>query len=451
MARSRLFLLLLLVSFVVFSTATTRNRFSQKEQTKGSQSSDRHRHDRTDLPDFHKHEIQHNLNQHKTTEHVGWNTTPHNQAHARSKTYATSSPKNSTRHFGGKQSSANSTNLNSGSRYRSTTQEPLHKVRNETQGKQMHNSTALGQRNSNVTVLQPKLNNFNNSTKNGTYVKQVGNFTLGQKNSNVTHFERKNSTSIHNNSTSMEQKQKFTNQSSNPYLSQPDAQDTSNSYNSWYQESHKRNAGTTHINYGPTTYVYNNPEPPTYHYTPKDYGDDDFGFYLGYALGKAASPTIHHDHYVVHHYHHNSNGVPKQVAATPNAVVACPNGNAFCSQNTEAMCLSNGTIMCVAKPEILVLCPNTTQQYCVQTVISNFNSTKHTKTINVPCVTNAVLYGNVVNQNNTVLLQDSTSASPVLYCVTVVAQPVARKPDAAVLYDEVKKSVLYFIKKAFGF
>lgn len=221
----------------------------------------------------------------------------------------------------------------------------------------------------------------------------------------------------------------------------------SHDYSSWYQPPQ---SGNTHVNFDPVTNVDNNPGQNTYHYTSKDYGYDDFGFYLGYALDKASSPQVeehhhHYDHYVVHHYHHNRNSVPKQVSITSNAVVECPNGAAFCSQNTDALCLSNGTIMCVAKPQILVPCPGASDKYCVKSVIPNLNSTDSaTKIIHVPCVSNATIHGGTVNFSLV------ASESSILYCVTVIAEPAVKKPDALVLYDAAKKSLFRFITRAFG-
>lgn len=275
-----------------------------------------------------------------------------------------------------------------------------------------------------------------------------------------------------------------------------------NDYSSWYHQPYS--GGTTHINYGPVNYMQGGYPSygSSYHYTSSDVGSGALGFFLGYGLGRITSPsysfghynpssTYHYDHYTVHHYYHNKETIPQQLTVPPNTVVACVgNSSLLCPPNTAALCMSNGTIMCVAKPETLIRCPDNSGAYCVQSAIPNLNTTATTPTagqnnvtnttiINIPCISNATLYGNLTYQNNSIVLQDGRNLTvsnnttntthqnatlnntvailppanennPIVFCITVIAEPAVKKPDAAVLYDKIRGNALHFFTKALG-
>lgn len=269
-----------------------------------------------------------------------------------------------------------------------------------------------------------------------------------------------------------------------------------NDYSSWYRQPHSP-GGTTHINYGPVNYMHGYPSyGSSYHYTSSDTGSGTLGFFLGYGLGRLTSPSYyysqyhpsdnvyHYDHYTVHHYYHNKETVPQQLTVPPNTVVACAgNSSLFCPPNTVALCMSNGTIMCVAKPETLIRCPDNSGAYCVQSAIPQLNSTtpttgqNNTTIINIPCISNATLYGNLTYQNNSIVIKDDRNSTlsgnatslvpnnsshqnasghvqpnsnPVVFCITVIAEPAVKKPDAAVLYEKIRGNTLHFIANALG-
>lgn len=252
----------------------------------------------------------------------------------------------------------------------------------------------------------------------------------------------------------------------------------SNNWGGSYQSHHQ------HVNYGPVTYVQNPGYSgySNYHYSSHDYGSGDYGFFLGYALGRLGSPSysyhsytpFYSDHYVVHHYHHNRESVPKEITVQPNTVVACAgNASVLCSSHTTALCMSNGTIMCVAKREETVPCQNDPSAVCIKTEIPCINKTqpgcedKNTTVINLPCVSNATVFGNLTFTNNSIVLSDPvnvTSVSgtnnnvltvkdtriPNLFCITVIAEPSVQKPNPDAVYEKVKETFTGFLVKAWG-
>ncbi|XP_044748368.1 spore coat protein SP85-like [Coccinella septempunctata] len=190
--------------------------------------------------------------------------------------------------------------------------------------------------------------------------------------------------------------------------------------------------GTTKVkvyninNYHPPNYyapmVY-----PSYHYSPVSTGSGVLGFFLGYSLARITSPTFSHchscyngyvpryDHYTVHHYYHNNNNVPKEQTVTTNNIITCGDSSQICPANTISLCTATGQIMCVVAVTKTIPCDKDPNMKCVQSSVPCENNDApeckgkakgETTTVNIPCISNTIIEGNVTTVNNTIVSAD---------------------------------------------
>lgn len=166
---------------------------------------------------------------------------------------------------------------------------------------------------------------------------------------------------------------------------------------------------------------------PSYHYTPASTGSGVLGFFLGYSLARITTPTFSHcyscyngyvpryDHYTVHHYYHNNNNVPKEQTVQTNNIITCGDSSQICPANTISLCTATGQIMCVVAATKTVPCEKDPNMKCVQSSVPCENndapeckgkSKGDSTTLNIPCISNTVIEGNVTTVNNTIVSAD---------------------------------------------
>lgn len=166
--------------------------------------------------------------------------------------------------------------------------------------------------------------------------------------------------------------------------------------------------------------------PSSYHYSSSSTGSGVLGFFLGYSLAKLTTPTYSHqsfydgyrpryDHYEVHHYYHNKDSVPQNQEIKSNSIIGCVGDSVtICPSNTTSLCTSSGALMCVVAATSTVPCTDNRQVNCVKSTISCVNNTapecqnQKSTSINIPCVSNAQIYGNLNVVNNTIVANNRT-------------------------------------------
>lgn len=250
---------------------------------------------------------------------------------------------------------------------------------------------------------------------------------------------------------------------------------------------------------------YAPPSYPVYRYGSSDVGSGALGFFLGYSLAKVTQPTYYRyhggasydgytprfDHYTIHHYHNNPQAIPPRQTLSANTIETCGDSAQICPAGTSALCTAKGEIMCVVNALSTVACKDDANRRCVKTTIPCENDQApeckgipkgSTTSIDIPCISNAELSGNVTTVNNTIVSLEkknstlvTTTQLPITtlptsntvpslgylrakrqapvqnYCVTIVAEPAVREPtEGEKVFNEVSSVFENLFSKAFN-
>lgn len=192
--------------------------------------------------------------------------------------------------------------------------------------------------------------------------------------------------------------------------------------------------------------------------------------------------------------------MPKQQTVTTNVIIRCGDGSMICPANTTSLCTADGQIMCVVIASNTIPCADNPSLRCVKSSIPCENNEApeckgipkgQLTTVNIPCISNTTIQGNISTVNNTIVSNDPKPnvtanqalvkdlpitttptnlgttirsvpdlgskrrkrdvAPPPQYCVTVVAEPSKRAPtEGEQVFKEISNVFDKFFIKAFG-
>lgn len=187
-----------------------------------------------------------------------------------------------------------------------------------------------------------------------------------------------------------------------------------------------------HGTYQPATEWYYNLK----NYFEKTPTNNSFDYYIGYGLSKITDSNFKYDNY--HYYGHNINRtIGSNDTIDSDQIMLChPNSTLFCPENTETICLFNGTIYCMSKISIVLSCPDNALEECIITAVPCVRSCQtadnNLKMLSVRClgrVTIKDVYadgrGNTIARvGKTFILVPAFTLEERTFCVTIIVDPV---------------------------
>lgn len=176
------------------------------------------------------------------------------------------------------------------------------------------------------------------------------------------------------------------------------------------------------------------------YYIMNDYGKnaegDTLDYYIGYGLSKVIDPNFKYDNY--HNFAHNINRTIKSNdTINSDQILAChPNSIFFCPENTESVCLFNGTIYCLSKISSVVPCQENISEECVITAVPCVRSCRtaehNIEMLTLRCLARVTIrdvYADgrgttIARVGTTFVLVPALSLEDRTYCVTIIVDPV---------------------------
>ncbi|KAJ3657711.1 hypothetical protein Zmor_009496 [Zophobas morio] len=211
-------------------------------------------------------------------------------------------------------------------------------------------------------------------------------------------------------------------------------------YGGSYYNSNARNPQNNHYVHG----VYQPPQKDYYKrrdYFRDDGSDETLDYYLGFGLSKMTDQDFQYDDF--HHYYHDINRTIAENETIPSDfVVGChPNATFLCPENTETVCLMNGTIFCMSTISAVVPCPQNETTACVATVVPCVRAcvevSYNFEEIFIPCLSTVVIVdvyednkGKTLGQvSGTFVIMDALKETERTFCVAVIVDPKPKQTD----------------------
>ncbi|XP_015834713.1 uncharacterized protein LOC107397784 [Tribolium castaneum] len=191
-------------------------------------------------------------------------------------------------------------------------------------------------------------------------------------------------------------------------------------------------------------YVHGTYQPPirdyyrVQKYFRDDGSDETFDYYLGYGMSKMTNNDFQYRDF--HYYYHDINRtISDNETILSDHVNDChPNATFLCPENTETVCLRNGTIYCMSKISVVVPCDNIT---CIQTTVpcvrACINVAFNFETLLLPCLANIVIEDvyedgkgmSLSRVGGTFVLVPALTRIERTYCVVVVLDPEPKEEE----------------------
>ncbi|XP_072376776.1 uncharacterized protein [Diabrotica undecimpunctata] len=201
-------------------------------------------------------------------------------------------------------------------------------------------------------------------------------------------------------------------------------------------------------------------------YIYRDLSNNEIGLYLLETLPKLSFPSYYfinaylysengtvqkYDHYSVHYQEHGREIIPADLEFQAFDLRQCEgDSGVICPINTSAICLNDGGVMCLTDMLLTKSCGKNSSTTCVQSNFGceNRNNCRSLKTIDIPCISTATIYGDIMAVNHNIYVNEPNLAkqytdlqlipgtnvnnTPVYhkaqqFCVTIVALPEVRK------------------------
>ncbi|RZC39804.1 cell wall protein DAN4 [Asbolus verrucosus] len=188
-------------------------------------------------------------------------------------------------------------------------------------------------------------------------------------------------------------------------------------------------------------YVHGTYQPPTkdYYKNQKYQGEDDgetLDYYLGFGLSKMTDKDFKYNEF--HHYYHDldRNITMNETIPSDNIIACHPNATFLCPENTETVCLMNGTIYCMSKISAVSSCLDNSTMDCVNTTVPCVRRCSEVENnleeISLPCLA-TIIVEDVYEDNKgmtigrvggTFILVPALDVNDKIFCVSVIVDPL---------------------------
>ncbi|XP_044255467.1 uncharacterized protein LOC123005678 [Tribolium madens] len=175
----------------------------------------------------------------------------------------------------------------------------------------------------------------------------------------------------------------------------------------------------------------------------RDHGSDEtFDYYLGYGLSKMTDIDFQYHDY--HYYYHDINRTISDNETIPSDhVISChPNATFLCPENSETVCLLNGTVYCMSKISVVVPCDHDNNIMCIKTTVpcvrACISVAYDFETIFLPCLASIEIEDvyeddkgmSISTVGGTFVLVPALTKIERMYCVTVIIDPEPKEEES---------------------